>query len=306
MIPLLVSDWDKTQDWLKANGTDILIILAVVIVIRSLFHRIFPRIARAAMMRGAHPPDDEMVRRADTIIGVIDYSFTALLTLIAFVTILTEFGIDVTAIVAGLGITGLALAMGSQQFVRDAINGIFLLAEDQFRQGDVVTIAGVTGSVESITLRRTVIRDTDGVVHSVPNGSITVVSNHTRDFAIVNVQIRVGAGEDMTEVERVIGEVGREMMREPLLSGQMTQAPAGYRVESIEETGVTIVVSARTPPNARWEVGAELRRRLAEALVRAGIRTPYPLIKQGETPNDPGARPPADPIPGAGTGPTPG
>ncbi len=273
MSILLASDWDEVQDWLKANGTDILIILGVALVIRYLFVRIFPRVARAAMMRGAHPPDEEMTRRADTIIGVVNYSFTALIALIAFVTILTEFGIDVTAIVAGLGITGLALAMGSQQFVRDAINGIFLLAEDQFRQGDVVTVAGVTGTVESITLRRTVVRDRDGVVHSVPNGSITVVANHTRDYAVVNVQLQVGVGEDMKKLHAVIDQVGQEVAGLPALAGGPQEPPSGYQVESVGEGMLTITVSMRTRPAARWETASELRQRLAEGLFRAGIRT---------------------------------
>jgi small conductance mechanosensitive channel len=281
-MPQLASTWDEIEAWLKANGTDVLIILAVALIVRYLFRRVFPHVARAAIMRGAHPPDEEMSRRANTIISVLEHGFDLLLGIIVTVTILTEFGIDVTALVAGLGITGLALAMGSQQFVRDAINGIFLMAEDQYRQGDVVTIAGVTGTVEMITLRRTVIRDNDGVVYSVPNGSITVVSNHTRDYAVVNVQVRVAVGEDMERVRRAIQEAGREMGAAPGFSDLLTEAPSGYRVESIDENGTTITVSARAKPAARWDVAADLRQRLSDAFLRNGIRVPYPVLSEDE------------------------
>src|SRR3970282_1876949 len=102
------------------------------------------------------------------------------------------------------GITGLALALGAQALVRDTINGMFILFEDQYRKGDVVRIADITGAVEEITLRRTLVRDQDGVLHSVPNGSISVVSNFTRDYAQVNLEVRVAYGEDLSRVAEVM------------------------------------------------------------------------------------------------------
>lgn len=280
LIPPLRSDWDEIEDWLNEHGTDILITLAVLFVAYWVFRAIVPRLARAAMMRGAHPPDEEMDRRADTILGVIDGSARLAALLLAIVTILPEFGVNITAIVTGLGITGLALALGSQQLVRDAVNGIFLLAEDQYRQGDVVTIAGVTGTVESITLRRTIIRDDDGVVHSVPNGSINVVSNHTRDYAQVNLQVRVSYGEDLGKVARVVDEVGVAMKADAALGDVLLEAVRVRGVESVGDGGVTITVSTRTRPASRWDVTSELRRRLAEAFLREGVRVPYPTLEE--------------------------
>ncbi|MEO6197432.1 MAG: mechanosensitive ion channel family protein [Dehalococcoidia bacterium] len=281
MIPLLASDWDKIEDWLKANGTDILIIVGVALGVQFAWKSLFPHLARAAMMSGAHPPDAEMERRADSIIGVVNYAFTLFLVTVASVMILTEFGVDVTALIAGLGIAGLALAMGSQQFVRDAINGIFLLAEDQYRTGDVVTIADTTGTVEAITLRRTVLRDNDGVVHSVPNGSITVVSNHTRDYAVVNVQIRIGLGDDVNKVKDLIAETARQVLAEPALAQVITEGPSVLGVTAVDDLAVTITVTTRTLAGARWEVGRDLRQRFAESLAREGIRVPLPPMDAG-------------------------
>jgi small conductance mechanosensitive channel len=275
-LPLLTSTWDEIKD----RAPDVAVIIVVLLLAYALFRAIFPRVARTAMMRGAHPPDEEMAKRADTIIGVVDRTAGIGVMLIGAITIMQEVGVDITAIVTGLGITGLALALGAQALVRDGINGIFLLAEDQYRRGDVIKIADVTGTVEDISLRRTIIRDEDGVVHSVPNGSIGVVSNYTRDYAQVNVPVRVSYGEDLERVRIVAEAVGKELASDAQLGGLITEAPTLKAVESVGEQGVEVTVTARTRPAARWEVAAELRRRLAEAFIREGIQVPFQTLEQ--------------------------
>jgi len=174
---------------------------------------------------------------------------------------------------------GLALALGAQALVRDAINGIFLLAEDQYRRGDVIRIAEVTGTVEDLTLRRTIIRDQDGVVHSVPNGSIGVVSNYTRDYALVNVGVRVAYGEDLKRVESVVAGVARQLAEDARFRSMIVDMPRVAGVESVEEGGVTVTVTTRTRPSARWDIAGEMRRRLAEAFVAEGVRVPFATVE---------------------------
>ncbi len=270
-LPLLSGAWDDVTD----TAPNVAFIIAVLLVAYALFRMFFPRVARTAMMRGGHPPDEEMRKRADTIVAVVDRTAGIGVLLIGTVTIMREVGVDITAIVTGLGITGLALALGAQALVKDAINGIFLLAEDQYRRGDVIRIADVTGTVEDITLRRTIIRDEDGVVHSVPNGSIGVVSNYTRDYAQVNVPVRVSYGEDLERVRGVVESVGRELAGDARFGSLITEGPQLRAVESVGDEGVSVTVTARAQPAARWEVAAELRRRLAEAFLREGVAVPF-------------------------------
>ena len=220
MPPLLAIEWQDVQD----KAPPVLLIIVIVLAVYVLFRAFFPHLARAAIMRGASTPDDEMDQRANTIILVVQRTAEVLIVVIGLIVILDEIGVDITAIITGLGIAGLALALGTQALIRDAINGIFLLAEDQYRTGDVVRIAEHTGTVESISLRRTVIRDDDGVVHSVPNGSIGVVSNYTRDFARVNVKVQVAYGEELSRVSAVIERVGKEM------AADSRDRPAPHRV----------------------------------------------------------------------------
>jgi moderate conductance mechanosensitive channel len=287
MLPLLALDWDD----IERDGPKVLLVLAVLIVAYAVFRAVFPRVARAAILRGASAPDEEMDKRADTIIHVLERTAGIVVLLIAAVTLLDVVGVDVTTIIAGLGIGGLALALGAQALVRDTINGIFLLAEDQYRTGDVVRIADVTGTVESISLRRTVIRDDDGVVHIVPNGAISVVSNYTRDFAVVNVKIQIAYGEDLSRVNAVIEQVGKDMAIDPAYQNSIIEPPQPGRVESVGDGGVTVTVTARAKPSARWELAAELRRRLMEAFVRDRIHVPFASI----TDDQPAASEPVTP-----------
>jgi len=277
LFPL--SAWSDFKDWLDESGPDILITVVALAVAYFVFRRIFPPIARAAIIRGAHPADAEIERRADTIVAVVVRTTAIIFIVIGAITILAELGVNITAIVTGLGIAGLAIALGTQTLVKDAINGIFLLAEDQYRRGDVIKIADVTGTVEDITLRRTILRDTDGVVHSVPNGSISVVSNYTRDFAQVNVPVRVAYGEDLSRVESLLNSVGKELANSPQYKDSVVDMPRVSAVEAVGEGAVTVTVTARARPAARWELAAELRRRLADAFVAEGIRVPFAQVE---------------------------
>jgi len=274
--PFLIADWDEFETWLEHSGKDILLIAALAAAAYLLFHAIFPRLLRTAVLRGVARPDEETQKRIDTLVAVADRTVALVAFVLAAITILPEAGINITALVTGVGITGLAVALGTQALVRDAVNGIFLLAENQYRKGDVIRIADVTGTVEEITLRRTIIRDEDGVVHSVPNGAISVVSNYTRDFAQVNVDVRVSYGEDLSRVNALIDRVGRELAAEAHYKRLISDVPKAARIESVGDAGVTVTVSARTRPSARWEVAGELRRRLADAFVAEGIRVPFP------------------------------
>jgi moderate conductance mechanosensitive channel len=274
MPPLLAIEWQDVQD--KAPA--VLLIIVIVLAVYALFRTVFPHVARAAIMRGASTPDEEMDQRANTIILVVQRTAEVMIIVIGLIVILDEIGVDITALITGLGIAGLAIALGTQTLVRDTINGIFLLAEDQYRTGDVVRIAEHTGTVETISLRRTVIRDDDGVVHSVPNGSIGVVSNYTRDFARVNVEVRVAYGEDIARVNEVIERVAQEMAKDTNVRPLLIEAPKPGRVESVGDDGVAISVTAQARPAARWDVAAELRRRLAEAFLAEGIRVPFASV----------------------------
>lgn len=277
MLPLLLDlTRDDFGDWFQDHGTPVIGALAFALVATWLVRRIVPRVLRPAVERQmGGRPDVEVRRRADTLAGVIVRTAEVVLIAMAVFTILPELGVDIRPVLAGVGITGVALGLGAQSLVRDALNGLFILGENQYARGDVVTIAGVTGTVEDVTLRRTLVRDFDGVVFSVPNSSVIVSANFTRDLVKVRVTIPVHATSDLAKVRATADAAGRAMAEDPEFRDLIVTAPAYLRVDGIDMNGVAVQVNGTVKPGSQWQVAGVLRARLLEAFQQAGIKTPW-------------------------------
>ncbi len=173
-------------------------------------------------------------------------------------------------VVFGVAVGG-AIGFGAQQLVRDYLNGMLILGENPYSVGDVVEVAGVRGTVEDVGLRRTVVRDIEGTVHSVPNGAIIVASNFTRTFARVNEKISVAFGTDIDLATRLINDAGRALAADEAWDARILVAPAVVRVETVADSGIPILVQGTVRPGDQWAVAGELRRRILEAFGGAGI-----------------------------------
>jgi small-conductance mechanosensitive channel len=274
---LLALDRGDVEGWFRDHGTAVVGTLALTLVGAFLVRRLVPRALRPAVSRQMSArPAEEIDRRVATLSGVIVHSAEVVLAGFALFTILPELGFDIRAVLAGVSITAIALGLGAQTLVKDAINGIFILSENQYARGDVVTIAGVTGTVEDVTLRRTLLRDFDGVQYTVPNSSVTVAANFTRDYSHVRVTIPVAMTSDITQVRRVADEVGQALADEPEYRDLIIAPPGYLRVDSIDMMGgVAVQVNGRVQPGRQWEVAGALRARLLEAFQREGIHTPW-------------------------------
>jgi len=266
----------NVADWFRDHGTAVVGTIALAVIVTAAARRTIPHAMRPAIARqmtGRLP--EEIDRRVSTLSDVLVRTIEVVLFAFALFTILPEFGFDIRALLAGVSITSIALGLGAQSLVRDAINGIFILAENQYARGDVVSIAGVTGTVEDVTLRRTLLRDVDGVLYTVPNGAVNVAANYTRDFSKVRVTIPVAASSDLAKVRAVSDEVGRAMAADPMYSEVILSPPQYLRVDSIDMMGVAIQVNGTVQPGKQWEVAGVLRARLLEAFQREQIKTPW-------------------------------
>jgi small-conductance mechanosensitive channel len=219
----------------------------------------------------------EMTRRIATIellaTSVIQFFVVAIVGLWV---LQTAAGLDIGPAIAGLGIAGVALGFGAQSLVKDYLNGALILIENQFSKGDVVRIAGVSGTVEDFSLRRTTLRDLDGTVHTVPNGAITVASNLTRIWARINLDVTVAYGTDIDRASEVVDRVGRDLAGEGAWSQVFLEAPRVERVESLGEYGVTLKILGTVRAEDRWNAAGELRKRLLAAFHANGIEIPRP------------------------------
>jgi len=224
-------------------------------------------------------PKAEIKKRSDTLSSAFVTTGIIIIATFAIFTILPEFGVNITAALAGLGIVAIAVGFGAQSLIKDLLAGIFILLEDQYRVGDVVRVADITGMVEQIGLRRTVLRDLDGIVHSVPNGEIKAASNFTKGYSRVNLNVSVAYGEDLDRVIEVINRVCREMAEDPKWKGDFVSTPQVLRVNKLGDSGIDIKILGDTKPLRQWDLTGELRLRIKRTFDQEGIEIPWPHTK---------------------------
>jgi small conductance mechanosensitive channel len=218
----------------------------------------------------------EIKKRMDTLDTLGGNTLQFFIVVIAGLMILGQIGLDIGPAVAGLGVVGIAVGFGAQSLVRDYLNGALILVENQFARGDVIRAAGVAGTVEDFTLRRTTLRDLDGVVHTVPNGEIHVASNMTRVWSRINQNVTVAYGTDVDKAIDVVDNVGREMAGDPVWKRRVLEAPRVERVAELSEYGITLKILGTVRAADQWSAAGDFRKRLLEAFKQHGIEIPHP------------------------------
>jgi moderate conductance mechanosensitive channel len=267
-------------DWLGTQGIRVLVIVIVSIVLYFLLRRFVPRLVKRTLaQRMKKQPKGEIKKRTDTLSSAIVSLGAVFIAIFAIITILPEFGVNIAPALAGLGIVGIAVGFGAQSLIKDLLAGIFILLEDQYRVGDVVNIAGIGGLVEQMGLRHTILRDLDGIVHSIPNGEIKVASNLTKGYSRVNLTISVAYGEDLDHVIEVINTVCKEMAEDPKWSADFASTPKVLRVNNLGDSGIDIKILGDTKPMRQWDIMGELRLRIKRTFDKEGIEIPWPHTK---------------------------
>ena len=263
--------------WLASDGLRIVLILFMSWVVTRIARRVIPRVLSSVMLGQASTADhDEVMKRSETLSSVFVGAAVSLIYVSALFMVLTEIGVPIGPVLGGFGIAGIAVGFGAQYLVRDLIAGVFILAENQYRTGDVVTLAGISGLVESINLRRTVVRDLDGQVHVIPNGEITVASNKTKYWSRVNLDVGVAYKEDVDRVIRVLNEIGDEIAADPYYGLMLITPPQVLRLNALDDSAVTFKMLGDCKPMKQWEIMGEMRRRIKIRLDAEGIEIPFP------------------------------
>ncbi len=217
-------------------------------------------------------------KRVTTLVGML--RTIALVGLWAVVVIITleQIGLNITPILAGAGIIGLAVGFGAQNLVRDLISGFFMVMEDQVRVGDVAIVNGTGGLVEAISFRTIVLRDLSGVVHIFPNGTINTLSNMTKVWSGYVMDVGVAYKEDTDHVVEVMRRVGDELRQDPDLGPKILEPIEVFGVDDFADSAVVIKARLKTHPIQQWGVGREYRRRLKKAFDAEGIEIPFPHL----------------------------
>lgn len=262
----------KWTDIAAAHGVRLAAILLIALILnrllRSLTRRLVPvagaeGLGRIARMREQH---------VKTLSGLVYSAGTAVIVLGAVLTALPEFGFNVTPIAAAAGLASLAVGFGGQHLVRDLINGFFIIIEDQFVVGEIVRVGTTVGRVEHLTLRRTVIRDVQGAVVTIPNGEISQVSNLSRDWGQVFVDISIPQETSSDTALAALERVSAELRADTSWSPVLVDGPRALGVESLGPAGATLRLQLRTVPGRQDDAARELRRRIQNRFEQEHIR----------------------------------
>lgn len=222
--------------------------------------------------------DAEEVKRITTLGRVFRYIASVVITLIAGMLILGELGISVAPILGAAGVVGVAVGFGAQSLVKDYFSGFFLLLENQMRHGDVVEVAGIGGIVEDLTLRYVQLRDYDGNVHFIPNGSISTVTNKTRGFAFAVIDVGVAYRENVDEALAVMRRVGETLRADEAWQARILEEVEIVGVENWADSAVILRCRFKVAPIEQWNVRREYLRRLKQAFDAADIEIPFPHV----------------------------
>jgi len=292
--------------WFVGSGLRIL----VVALLTSLLVRVIATSTarlEAQVMGGGGVDRAEHVKRARTLGRLVKNALTSLVLGVALLMILRELNVDIMPVLTGAGIVGLAVGFGAQTLVKDLISGAFLILDDNVRVGDVARINGTGGLVEAINLRTIVLRDHEGTVHVFPNGSITTLSNLTKDFAYAVVDVGFSYAEDTDRVVEVLRRVGADVTADPAFAPNVLAPVEVQAVEAFGNGQMTVRVRIKARPLTQWDIGRELRRRIKKAFDAEGIQMPAPpgTVTLLPAPAAPVTAAPA-PIPEPTDGSTPG
>lgn len=283
----------------------ILLIVAVAVVMRFLLHRLIRRIveqvasgADVAHTAGAADEAGEASRgwlgqsyqtviestplarqrraqRARTIGSVLRSVATGVIFVVTTLMVLAELGLNIAPLLASAGIVGVAVGFGAQSLVRDFLTGLFMLVEDQYGVGDSVILGQAVGTVESVGLRVTRVRDVNGVLWYVPNGQITSVGNSSQGWARAVVDVAVSHGQDLGRVHDILGRVGTDLREDPGWAGLVLAEPEYLGVEQLTAAGVVLRMTIKTAPSQAAIVAREARRRVQNAFEAEGISFPF-------------------------------
>jgi small conductance mechanosensitive channel len=274
--------WDQVDDFLLGKLGDAaqsivqiaLIVIISLIILRLL--RVAVRRVVQQVLAAQDQPQRALQQRAETLADVVESAGRYIVIIIATMMVLTNLGLEIGPLIASAGLAGLALGLGAQSLVKDTINGFFILFENQYAVGDVIKLGDSSGSVEEISLRRTVLRAVNGAQIIVPNGEIRVVQNLSKGWSRALIDIETSPTANDKQVVAVLHEVLDHIQEDPNFGQYILEPPDILGINSISTTGVTFRVLVKTEPMQQWTVERALRLRIREAFRKHGI--PLPIV----------------------------
>jgi moderate conductance mechanosensitive channel len=274
---LLENIQTEAISWIFEHGIPIVIVMVGFFIAQRILKTVIHHALDRVVKKTYHSRGDvAMKKRQNTLENVFYVTIKVILWTGAGLMILSEIGLDIAPLLAGAGIAGLAFGFGGQYLVRDIISGLFIIVEDQFRRGDVIEVAGISGNVEDVNLRRTVLRDIDGVEHHIPNGEITTTSNKTKFWSRIHLLIGISYDADIKETIQVLNKTCDAFAKSEKWKEHVIKTPTVIGIEELADSAVVYKIMGDVKPGTQWDGMRELRKDIKIALDQAGIEIPYP------------------------------
>lgn len=275
--------WEYFRTFAVANLLDSIVAIVGTLIAAAVMLALVNWAARKAVERVvAAEMEPDRRARLRTIISATKNTLRVLIFALAAMGIMAGFGVDFGPLLAAAGIAGLAISLGAQTMIKDFLGGLIILLEDQYRVGDAISVNGVDGTVERITLRRTNIRTGDGTLFVVPNGDIRIVGNNTRDWSRASVELNLAYDGDIARAVTALDEAMARAAEDPAIKPSLLEAPEILGWNQTNDLGVRVRLQAKVKPGQQWAVGRELRRHALDALHDAGIPIAHAYARQGQ------------------------
>ncbi|MDQ3548777.1 MAG: mechanosensitive ion channel family protein [Chloroflexota bacterium] len=251
----------------------VVIVVVVAIVILRVLRTFVKRIVERVLSASDQPPR-ELRQKAQTLANVIESTGRLVVFIIAGMMVLSTLGLEIGPLIASAGIAGLAIGLGAQSLIKDTINGFFILMENQYAVGDVITVGASSGTVEEVSLRRTVLRAVNGAQVVIPNGEIRTVENQSKGWSRAVIDIETATNVDDSRVLVLLHELLDTIQTDPVIGSKILEPPQILGISAISVTVVTFRVLVKTEPLQQWMVERELRLRIRQTFIENGIAMP--------------------------------
>ena len=262
--------------WSVEHGPRILVIVFGMFLLNRLASFFALRSVKLVTTSSGRGSKMEKENRAKTLVGVFQNASTVGIFIAGVMMVLEEVGANITVLMGGVAVIGLAVAFGAQNLIKDYFYGFVMLLENQYMLNDTVRVGGVSGQVERITLRMTVLRDSNGVVHFIPNGTINSVSNETHGWSRAVCEIAVGYNESLDRVIDILQTIGQELHADAEFGRLLLEPPTQPALENLGEFAVNLKMAVKTLPNKHGAVKQEWLKRIKNRFEELGIRHPFP------------------------------
>jgi small-conductance mechanosensitive channel len=268
---------DALREILANRLVQILLTIIVALLLQMFFRAPIERIVRRAIRSHKYSTKEEEKKREDTLVTIFHAGLSVIIWIVAIIVILIQLKVNFAGLLTGAGLIGIVVGVGAQGAIKDFLAGVFIILENQYR-------VDVSGVVEDITVRITKLRDLDGNLHIVSNGTVGVITNMTFQYANVNIDIPISYTSDIDKVRKIINDVGIDLAGDTELGPSVIEAIQFLRVDSFDASVMTVKALGKVSAGMQWDVAGEFRRRLKMAFDKKHIDMPYPQVVVHEEP----------------------